>query len=131
MSCFWDSLIRLISNEDKAEYFNTVVNAPLNPHNFVVILKEVNKYTENVLWNNQELTKQQQEENKEAINEYNKDLTSAGYYCSTFEPFLFLLVEYLEIEINHNYNGTMIIYRNKKNNRYIIKISSDKCHCWS
>ena len=130
MSCFWDSLIRSISNEDKEQFFNTVVNVPLNPHNFVVILKEVNKYTENVLWNNQELTKQQQEENKEAINEYNKDLTSAGYYCSTFDPFLFLLVEYLEIEINHNYNGTMIIYRNKKNNRYIIKISSDKGHCW-
>ena len=131
MSCFWDSLIRSISNEDKEQFFNTGMNAPLNPHNFVVILKEVNKYTENVLWNNQELTKQQQEENKEAINEYNKDLTSAGYYCSTFDPFLFLLVEYLEIEINHNYNGTMIIYRNKKNNRYIIKITSDKGHCWS
>ena len=130
MSCFWDSLIRTISNEDKEQFFNTVMNAPLNPHNFVVILKEVNKYTENVLWNNQELTKQQQEENKEAINEYNKDLTSAGYYCSTFDPFLFLLAKYLKVEINHNYDGNMIIYKNKKNNRYIIKISSDKGHCW-
>lgn len=130
MSCFWDSLIRSISNDDKDQFFNTVVNAPLNPHNFVVILKEVNRETENVLWNNEELTKQQIKENKEAINEYNKDLTSAGYYCSTFDPFLFLLVEYLEIEINHNYDGNMIIYKNKKNNRYTIKISSDKGHCW-
>ena len=130
MSCFWDSLIKSISDDDKNQYFNTVVDASLNPHNFVVILKEINKLTNNVIWNNQELTEQQLNENKDAVNEYDKNMTSAGYYCSTFDPFLFLLVEYLEIEINHNYNGTMINYKNKKNNRYVINISSDSGHCW-
>ena len=130
MSCFWDSLIKSISDDDKNQYFNTVVDASLNPHNFVVILKEINKLTNNVIWNNQELTELQLNENKEAVNEYDKNMTSAGYYCSTFDPFLFLLVEYLEIEINHNYNGTMINYKNKKNNRYVINISSDSGHCW-
>ena len=130
MSCFWDSLLKSISEDDKNKSFNTILNAPLNPHNLVVILKEVNKMTENVLWNNEELTEQQMKENKTAVDEYNKDMTTAGYYCSTFDPFLFLLVEYLEIEINHNYNGNMIIYKHKKNNRYIIKINSDSGHCW-
>ncbi len=130
MSCFWDSLIKSISDDDKNQYFNTIVDASLNPHNFVVILKEINKLTNNVIWNNQELTEQQLNENKDAVNEYDKNMTSAGYYCSTFDPFLFLLVEYLEIEINHNYNGTMINYKNKKNNRYVINISSDSGHCW-
>lgn len=130
MSCFWDSLIKSISDDDKNQYFNTVVDASLNPHNFVVILKEINKLTNNVIWNNQELTELQLNENKKAVNEYDKNMTSAGYYCSTFDPFLFLLVEYLEIEINHNYNGTMINYKNKKNNRYVINISSDSGHCW-
>ena len=130
MSCFWDSLIKSICEEDKNQYFNTILNVPLNPHNFVVILKEVNQKTNNILWNNEELTEQQIVENQEAIKEYNKDMTTAGYYCSTFDPFLFLLAEYLEIEINHNYNGNMIIYKHKKNNRYVIKISSDSGHCW-
>ena len=69
MSCFWDSLIKSISDDDKNQYFNTVVDASLNPHNFVVILKEINKLTNNVIWNNQELTEQQLNENKDAVNE--------------------------------------------------------------
>ena len=131
MSCFWDSLLKTISSDDKDKYFNTIINTPLNPHNLVVILKECNKITDNVLWNNEELTEQQKKENKDAIYEYNKDMVSAGYNCSTFDPFLFLLVEYLEIEIHHNYNGTIIIYKNKRKNRYIVKIYSDTGHCWS
>ena len=39
----------------------------LTPHNFAVIFKEINKKTENILWNNEELTEQQMNENKEAI----------------------------------------------------------------
>ena len=64
MSCFWDSLIKSISEEDKNQYFNTILNVPLNPHNFVVILKEVNQKTNNILWNNEELTEQQIVENQ-------------------------------------------------------------------
>ena len=39
--------------------------------------------------------------NKEAIDNYNKNTVNDGYYCSTFEPILFLLVEYLNITIIH------------------------------
>lgn len=130
MSCFWDSLIKTINSEDKNTYFNTILNVPLNPHNFVIILKEINKRTENVLWNNEELTEKQKIENKEAVDEYDVNTVNNGYYCSTFEPFLFLLVEYLKIEIDHNYNGNMIFYRNKIETRYKIVINSDSGHCW-
>ena len=88
MSCFWNSLLNTIKIEDKNTYFYTF-NINLTPHNLVVILKEINKITENVLWNNIELTEQQLNENKEAIDNYDKNKINDGYYCSTFEPILF------------------------------------------
>jgi len=130
MSCFWDTLIKTINSEDKNTYFNTILNVPLNPHNFVIILKEINKLTENILWNNEELTEKQKIENKAAIDEYDVNTINNGYYCSTFEPFLFLLVEYLKIEVEHKYNGNMIFYKNKIETRYKIVINSDSGHCW-
>ena len=69
MSCFWNSLLNTISNEDKKKYFFTF-DLQLNPYNLVKILKEINTLTTNVLWNNEELTKEQLIENKNAINEY-------------------------------------------------------------
>lgn len=129
MSCFWNAILNRIQEEDKKKYFYTF-NICLNPHNLVVILKEINKTTNNVLWNNQELTIKQLNENKEAIYNYNKNTTNDGYYCSTFEPILFLLVEYLNITIHHEYNKNLIIYSHKTNNRYTIKIYSNLSHCW-
>lgn len=129
MSCFWNSILNTIKTEDKKTYFNTF-NFNLTPHNIVVILKEVNKKTENVLWNNEELTEQQLNENKEAIDNYDKNTINDGYYCSTFEPILFLLVEYLQITIIHDYNKNIITYTHKKNNRYTIHIYSNNNHCW-
>lgn len=51
MSCFWDSLIKSINNEDLNTYFDNN-NIRINPHNLVTILKNVNKKTPNILWNN-------------------------------------------------------------------------------
>ena len=129
MSCFWDSLLNTIKIEDKHTYFNTF-NINLTPHNFIIILKEINSKTYNVLWNNQELTEQQLIENKESIDNYDTNTINDGYYCSTFEPILFLLVEYLNITIIHDYNKNIIKYSHKKNNRYTINIYSNTNHCW-
>ena len=65
------------------------------------------------------------------IDNYNKNTVNDGYYCSTFEPILFLLVEYLNITIIHDYNKNIIKYSHKKNNRYTIHIYSNHNHCWS
>tara|TARA_Y100000741_G_C18130325_1_gene508858 strand:- start:193 stop:585 length:393 start_codon:yes stop_codon:yes gene_type:complete len=130
MSCFWNALLNTISNDDKKKYFNTF-DLHLNPPNFIIILKQINKITQNVLWNNQELTKQQLIENKNAIDEYDKSTVNDGYFCSTFEPILFLLVEYLQITIIHDYNKNIITYTNKINNRYTINIYSNSNHCWN
>jgi hypothetical protein len=126
MSCFWDSLIQSISNEDKTNFFNNNIN----PIDFAKTLKQKNTLTLNVTWNNENLTTQFLDENKQAIDSYDTNTIYNGYYCSTCEPFLFLLCELLNIEIQHNYNNNLMIYKHIKNNRYIIKINSDNGHCW-
>ena len=126
MSCFWDSLIQSISNEDKITFFNN----NLNPIDFAKTLKQKNTLTLNVTWNNENLTTQFLDENKQAIDSYDINTIYNGYYCSTCEPFLFLICELLNIEIQHNYNNNLMIYKHIKNNRYIIKINSDNGHCW-
>ena len=129
MSCFWDSLIKTIKNEDLNTYFDNQ-NTRINPHNLATILKNVNKKTPNILWNNTELTEKMMEENIEAIKEYDVNQVQNGYYCSTCDPFLFLLADYLNINIEHNYNGNKMVYSQKNNSRYTINISSDRGHCW-
>ena len=129
MSCFWDSLIKSINNEDLNTYFDNN-NIRINPHNLVTILKNINRKTPNVLWNNTVLTEKMLDENQEAINCYDINQVQNGYYCSTCDPFLFLLVDYLEITIIHNYNNNIMNYTHKNNNRYSIKINSDSGHCW-
>lgn len=129
MSCFWDSLIKSVKNEDLDIYFDNK-NFKINPHNFVTILKNINKHTTNILWNNTLLSKQMLEENVEAINNYDINQVQNGYYCSTCDPFLFLLSKYLNIIIIHNYNNNIMTYSPQINSRYTIKISSDNRHCW-
>jgi hypothetical protein len=129
MSCFWDSLIKTIQNDDLNTYFDNQ-NTRINPHNLATILKNVNKKTPDILWNNTELTEKMMEENIESIKEYDVKHVQNGYYCSTCDPFLFLLADYLDINIEHNYDGNKMIYMQKKNSRYTIKISSDRGHCW-
>ena len=129
MSCFWDSLIKTIQNDDLNTYFDNQ-KMRTNPHNLATILKNVNKKTPDILWNNTELTEKMMEENMEAIKEYDVNQVQNGYYCSTCDPFLFLLADYLEITIIHNYNNHIMTYSHKTNNRYTIKINSDKGHCW-
>jgi hypothetical protein len=108
MSCFWDSLVQSISQEDKTVFFDN----NLNLKHFVTILKNNNILTHNIIWNNQILTDQHLKENKEAVDTYDINNIYNGYYCSTCDPFLLLLSEFLLIEIQHNYNNNLMIYKN-------------------
>ena len=125
---FLGSLIKSIQNDDLNTYFDNQ-NIQINPHNLATILKNVNKKTPDILWNDSELTEKLMEENIEAIKEYDVKQVQNGYYCSTCDPFLFLLADYLEITIIHNYNNHIMNYSHKNNNRYTIKINSDRGHC--
>jgi len=126
MSCFWDTLIKNIKKEDLTNILNITTTKPLD---FCNGLKGMNCKTENVFWNGSRITEKQYEENIEWINEYQPNTIGNGYDCSTFDPFLFLITEIFQIEIQHHYNGTFIQYQ-YKNPRYSIKIQSNKGHMW-
>ena len=126
MSCFWDTLIKNIKKDDLTNILNITTTKPLD---FCNGMKGMNCKTENVLWNGSRITEKQYEENIEWINEYHPSTISNGYDCSIFDPFLFLITEIFQIEIQHHYNGTFIQYQ-YKNPRYSIKIQSNKGHMW-
>ena len=130
MSCFWDAILNKIKIDD----FNKLnYSGNPGPKEFADLLKKQNRITENVLWNSQLLTKQQCKENYEHIQNYQSSQVNQGYDCSICDPFLILICELLNININHTYLGNKIDYTNKKNvfnNNYTINIQSDKGHMW-
>ena len=56
-------------------------------------------------------TQQQLEENYQHIKDFNVKSISAGYLCSTCDPFLLLICELFKVNINHNYCGYKMKYR--------------------
>lgn len=122
MSCFWDSLLQKLNKEDLINK-NITLAQDLSEY-----LQKNNTITDNILWNDESLSTKQKEENKEHITDYNRSTMGQGYLCSTCDPFLLLICELFEITIKNNYNGTLITYKNKIKNNYIIQISNTKSH---
>ena len=127
MSCFWDTLIKNIKSEDLEEILDLKTKKPTD---FCSALQLKNCKTENVRWNENELTEKQYEENIEWVKNYQTNTIGNGYDCSIFDPFLFLIVELFKIEIHHLYNGTMIHYQYNGDVKYIIHIQNNKGHMW-
>merc|ERR1711871_1138093 len=106
MTRFWDGIISSLTNED---------------------FKKMNTKTYNVIWSNKEITNQQKEENYEAINNLDIKNISSGYFCSTFDPFLFLISELFYLNIHHSYLGNNINYKNINSIKNVY-YSSDTGH---
>lgn len=123
MTCFWDGILNRLTHEDFKQ-FN--IQKPKNKE-FVLFLKSRNKQTRNVSWNDESLTKKQLEENFTHVKDFDVNTIKGGYFCSTFEPFLFLVSQLFQVNINHNYCGHMIKYRINQKNR-ILQFSSNQGH---
>ena len=118
MSCFWDTLLKNINNYQSI-------------NEFIDFLKEKNKLTRNVLWNNLKLSETQYKENFNHIKDFNKNTIQNGYDCSSCDPFLLLICELFEIEIIHHFNGTIINYKYKNpKDKKIITIHNNMGHMW-
>ena len=103
MTCFWDALrSRLHLNKSNQE--------------FIQHLKNNNK-TVSVLWNGEILSKKQQEENIEHIRDFNENSINNGYDCSICDPFLILVCELYNVNINHSYNGYNMKYTKDNSQR--------------
>lgn len=129
MSCFWNTIINKLENNDLINFFNGTVKS-VKPDQFAYLLKEKNKKTNNILWQDNDLTERQKEENLEHIKNYDIKTINDGYLCSTCDPFLFLICELFEISIINYYNNLKLEYKNKIKSRYTISLRSDNGHMW-
>ena len=95
----------------------------------IIYLKENNKFTHNVRWNGEVLTKKQLEENFQHVKDYDVKTINNGYLCSTFDPFLLLISEIYNVKVINNYMDYKIIYDNI-NSRKEITINNNNSHMW-
>lgn len=115
MACFWKGLIKAL-------------NLSTNPTQFVNLLQKNAIKTPNITWNGNKLSNKELEENLEWVKSFNSDRTYDGYFCSTCDPFLLLVCELYGVNIDHQYDGHLIKYRNLKNNLQILKFGSTRSH---
>ena len=125
MACFWNSIIESLNRTD-LDKLN--IKRFRNPLSLVLFLKVKNCKTTDVLWNSEVLSPKQMEENMEAIKNYNHRNIYSGYFCSTFEPMLFLISQLFKVNIHHEFNGTPILYVNFTGNYKWIYYKSSKDH---
>ena len=105
MTCFWDGIIRDLTQED-LQLLNSDKN--INNKDFILLLKKNNKICENVKWQEENLDEQLLKENHEMIKDFNENNINQGYDCSSCEPFMILISELFKINIHHNFNGYII-----------------------
>lgn len=130
MTCFWDSIISKINKND-FHTFN-LLSKP-KPLDFCNLLIQQNTNTNNISWktsiNNEilSLTEKQKKENYEHIQSFQSNSIQNGYYCSTFDPFLFLIAELFHISIINNFNQSIISYLHT-NPKYSIHLHNNTTH---
>ena len=125
MTCFWDGIVKeLLKHKLIRKYVSAAYMA-----NF---MKQHVIPTCDVTWNGEILTRQLLYENFKAIYELNVRKIGYGYFCSSCDPFLLLLSQLYKVHIDHNYNGTLIKYRNIKNRTgKTLKFGSNRGHFWA
>ena len=127
MTCYWDGIISTLHDQDFSLFNET---KPCNIVNLIEFLKRNNRRTENVYWNQSKLIEKQLSENVEHVKDYNIGGIGCGYDCSVCDPFLLLVSELFNLNIQHNYNGYVMNY-SVDNPRRIVRYQSDCGHFWA
>ena len=145
-----------ISKVDKVSLVNILEDInKTNINDLILLLIRYNRKSVNVSWNGEKLSEKLIEESFDHVKDYlqnndnnknnnnnnnNNDknnseiniqnIINSGYLCSVCDPFLILICELFELEIEHLYMGHMMKYRNfvSVGGRRIIKFTSDQGH---
>ena len=155
MSCFWDAIFSSINDDDYKYLYIKVYDIENNPdkvdktklinildtikrtniNDLILLLIKYNRKIQNVIWNNEELSEKLREESYSHINDFiennGKEMNSiiqSGYLCSICDPFLLLICELLDLQIQHQYLNNTMIYNNKIKERRVLKFISDNGH---
>lgn len=126
MSCFWRGIL---SSLPKQKFQTIGIQMQGGIQNLVKSLKDNLQATPNVLWNNQKISNIQIKENIEHIKSYQLNTINQGYWCSTSDPFLFLISELFKINIQHTYINTKITYKHPKATE-TLHFKSNRGHFW-
>ena len=125
MTCFWDGILKGLSNEDFNRVFKT--NRPSNRELVKILMENNSKETKNITWNGESLTNKQIEENYEHIKSFDIKSIRNGYLCSICDPFLILICKLFNVNIYHRYCGHMMKYQ-VANPIKTLNFSSNKGH---
>jgi hypothetical protein len=123
MTCFWDGILNKLTPQDFSSYH---IKKP-NNKNFVSFLQKHNMKTNMIKWNDTIVSKQQMNEHFTHIKDFQVNSIYDGYFCSTFEPFLFLICQLFKVNIDHCYCGIVMKYRYPNGIR-VLKFKSNKNH---
>lgn len=118
MTCVWDGII-------------SSLGLKFSPQEFAIYIKKNNMKTPNITWNGEKLTEKQLDENYERIEEIKVLKIKNGYYCSSFDPLIFLICELFKTSVIHNYDGYKIYYTNINHPKKTLLFFSDEGHFWS
>lgn len=119
--CFWVGILNKLKKEDlKIEGLSSIDFQ--NKSNdgiikFINLLKNNNVKTENVLWQNQLLTKKELDENYNHVKDFDTSKINNGYDCSSCDPFILLITQLFKFEIEHKYCSNTISYKFEKNTK--------------
>lgn len=117
MTCFWTGIIK---NLDKDDFKKLGLGEKPDVHELIHTLKGLNKRENSVHWNGNLLTEKQKEENFQHVKDYDPKSAKKGYLCGTCDPFLILLSELLNIDIEHTFLGKLIHYKNGGQKTYFF-----------
>ncbi|AYV78795.1 MAG: hypothetical protein Edafosvirus34_5 [Edafosvirus sp.] len=135
MTCFWKGIITALGNDRIKKVLGTKMGhqKKINVVKFVQSLKKNNTITDDVLCEDMELNQQLKQDNYKHVANLDIKKINMGYDCSTCDPFLLLICQLFEINIQHQFNGVTIDYTNKKvkNKSYKLNFGSDTGHFWS
>lgn len=98
MSCFWDALIRELSDEEAAR---AGVKGVTSPSEFANRLQKHPRTFVMTRWQGRHLSERQRAENAAAISRYDTTTTADGYGCGSTDPFLLLLSHLAGVHIRH------------------------------
>lgn len=125
MTCYWDSLYSQLNLDD---YKFIGEEKPSNIEGLIRLLKNKNKYIDNVTWQKEYLSHNEKKEHFMAVNIYDIKGIRNGHLTSICDSFLLLVCEIFSISVEHRFLNIPIKYENLKKSRKLIKFTSNKGH---
>ena len=108
MTCFWDGIIKALSDADK-EKLGFGVDEKVTPLKLLQQLKALNT-TPKCKWQGFFLGDKQSEEHFEDVKNYDVSVLSCGHLTAACDSFLLLVCTLLNVKIVHDFAGHELVY---------------------